>query len=304
MKSKIFLASSICLIIGVKNVYAKPIDTAFVDDKFYECVIKNYNLENSTNFTVEDNLTEKNAEFSTIEHLTCPNMEITDITGIEKLTSLQTINLSNNAITNIKTMPAEILEELDLSYNNIKEMTLENMPQLGKLKINNNNMEKLIINQYIDSLSLYNNNFLKNINIKVGEEINRLDYLKLSNQEETNKYKVKYEIKDTEIASYDEKTNKIIGKQAGTTTATLTIEGTENENNMIEPLTLESTITVTSDEKTTEEQQEKNPQTGETQEKIENPQTEVKVFTLANIAVALIAIIGYIIIKIKQCKKI
>lgn len=294
MKKKIILTLSFCLFLGVSKVGATPIDPSFKDDNFYACVVRNYNSENGTHLTVKDNLSEEEVYLDTIEHLTCSNQEIVDVTGIEKLTSLQTIDLSNNNISSIKIIESHILEKLNLSNNNIKSLSLGNMRSLNTLKIDNNGMEYLSINGYIESISLYNNNFLKNVELKVGEELNRSDYINLDSQDG---YSIKYEIADTEVAEYDDVTGKIVGKNVGITTALLTIEGTLNENGEVAPVTFESTITVTGNDVVKEESKEEN-------KNIENPDTGVITFAVIDALILLIAIVSYIIVRKNKYNKI
>ena len=109
--TKTLLITSI-LFVGANRVKAQPINTAFNNDKLYECIIERYNKENDTTYDINHNLTDE--ELNNISYLTCSEEEkITDYTGIEKLTSLRKLWVS------------VATETLDLSHNtNLEDIML------------------------------------------------------------------------------------------------------------------------------------------------------------------------------------
>lgn len=229
MKKKIMLALALCSLLAVNKVYAQPVDTAFTDDNFYKCVIDNYNGENGTSKTVSDILNDE--QIQTIEHLICNNENIKEINGIERLKSLQTVDLKNNEITTISPLinsNSTILEKIDISNNNIKWLYITNLPTLNELDISDNGMEHLILGNYIQTLRLDGNNFMKNIylNLKNEKSVNVYDYILFDNiGATTDRLTIEYDIEDETIAKKEQE--KITAQKEGTTQAKLKIKNGE-----------------------------------------------------------------------------
>lgn len=230
MKKRIIMTLALCSLLATNKVQAKPINTAFTDDNFYKCVIENYNSENGQAKGTDYNIT--NQDLETIEHLVCPNENIEDITGIDKMPLLQTIDLSNNKITSIAPLLKQensIIEKLNLSNNNIKWLYITNLTALNELDISNNNMEHITLSNYINTLKLDGNNFMKNIyiNLKNGSSVNIGDYVLFDNIDATDKrITVEYTIKDNTIAEKSG-VGTITAKKDGITQATLIIKNGE-----------------------------------------------------------------------------
>lgn len=146
------------MVIGTNKIEAQPINNAFNNDALYECIIERYNKENDTTYDVNHNLTDE--ELNNISYLTCSDYaEITDYTGIEKLTSLTKIWVSVD------------VETLDLSHNtNLEDITLfdygisavESVSVLKNLTIGNNTNLKHL---RVDSNLLTNIDISNNPNI-------------------------------------------------------------------------------------------------------------------------------------------
>ena len=230
MKKRIIMTLALCSLLATNKVQAKPINTAFTDDNFYKCVIENYNSENGQAKGTDYNIT--NQDLETIEHLVCPNENIEDITGIDKMPLLQTIDLSNNKITSIAPLLKQensIIEKLNLSNNNIEWLYITNLKGLNELDISNNNMEHITLSNYINTLKLDGNNFMKNIyiNLKNGSSVNIGDYVLFDNIDATDKrITVEYTIKDNTIAEKSG-VGTITAKKDGITQATLIIKNGE-----------------------------------------------------------------------------
>ncbi len=186
MKRKIILFLLLFIPITVK---ATPINQNFEDDILYSCVIDAYNEQNSSNKTTSDNLSD--SELQTITKLDCSIEGITlnfinSTKGIEKLTNLTTLNLSNREVTLIDLSNNTKLTELILNSNNISEINLEHNSLLKKLELNSNELNNINLEKninltdlelsfnHIKSLDLSKNTKLANIYISFNplENIN------------------------------------------------------------------------------------------------------------------------------------
>jgi len=81
------------------KLYKTPAHTSFVDANFYSCIIDEYNA-NVTNESEKLAYSSKisDAKLQEITKLTCSGKGITTIKGIEKLTNLEELDLSDNSI--------------------------------------------------------------------------------------------------------------------------------------------------------------------------------------------------------------
>jgi uncharacterized surface anchored protein len=75
-----------------------PSDSRFKDDNFYVCIINNYVDENNLTQSPQ-RLTD--VQLRSIQNLDCSNKEIDDVTGLNLLTGLKSLDLSNNHIMHI-----------------------------------------------------------------------------------------------------------------------------------------------------------------------------------------------------------
>ncbi len=84
------------LLFNISNVYAEPANDMFLDDNLYKCIIDAYNKENhkSANYTY-DILPEQLVAIKTLD---CSKYKgkIEDLTGLNLLTGLTSLNLSGN----------------------------------------------------------------------------------------------------------------------------------------------------------------------------------------------------------------
>jgi Leucine-rich repeat (LRR) protein len=119
------------------------------------------------------------------------NNRLRDITGLENLTSLYSLMLGGNIITNfdsrISTLPSSV-QTLDLSYNSITGFTPTNVPQgLTNLYLNNNLLTgftpTIVFSQNFTNLYL-NNNLITNYN--PSQLIPTIQTINLSNNLITN----------------------------------------------------------------------------------------------------------------------
>ena len=161
----IFVGIFLCAKPAVKNIFVEsskykepstPPNSAFTDMEFYKCVVDRYNYINETDLEYDVSLTD--AQLASIESLTCGGRyygEITNTSGIEKLTGLKSLTLVNNNFSTI-----------DLSYNT--QLTYLNLGEYENYSYNGNN---------ITSINLSNNAELKELHL----EGNDIENLNLSN---------------------------------------------------------------------------------------------------------------------------
>lgn len=139
------------------NTYAD----LFPDANLAKVIAKTINGNEDTNAEVTD------AELQSVTNLVANNQSITSLVGIERLTALETISVNYNELTSldplfdiptlksisannnklsgtfslVKTMPE--LETLDLFYNSIKDLDVENQPKLVTLSADELELKKL-----------------------------------------------------------------------------------------------------------------------------------------------------------------
>lgn len=203
----------------VTNVYAEGINNYIEDSNFKECIIEEYNNNYHT-----DKQDLSLDELKEIRSLKCSNKEINNIKGIEHLTSLVELDLSNNNISefdishnlelNSLNLGNNILEKVDLknninlqklnlSNNNIKEIYLDNNLLLEELNLSNNRLQSLDIksNLNLTKLSIKNNDFQKILNKKTERFSSTIQYNPyfLSKQED-----ITYNSSDTSSVQIDE----------------------------------------------------------------------------------------------------
>lgn len=94
---KKILKCSFCLLLFLcSRVYAVPVNDAFLDDNLYKCIIDAYNVNLTDKKDYTYNILPEEA--NTITNLDCSNYKgtIEDLTGLDRLSGLTSINLSGN----------------------------------------------------------------------------------------------------------------------------------------------------------------------------------------------------------------
>lgn len=319
-KRKVFVAILFCLIIGMGRVDAQTIKSYFKDENFWKCLRSNYN--------VEDNTDENDFDLSIIVNLNCFDREISDASGIEKLSSLKNLYLQRNNLTTIDLSKNTLLKILDLSDNTFETIDLSKNTELTSVSLNNNDLTTIDVsnnmllhelylynnplntiyaskNSALEVLGLENNEFLKKLNINgIGNKLLISDYIVLPEI-----FSIEYKIDDESIAKYDESTGEIIALKEGETTAILKINGAhdsvdrelDSDDVYVE---FESTITVTSENINNDNDNDNNTNS-ENKEDIKNPDTGVRTFAFVNIIVIIAAVTSYVMIRNKnKIKKI
>ena len=154
------------------KLYKEPANSAFTDQNFYNCVVDSYNHKNRTSLPYTTNLTDE--QLQEIEEVSCSGYQktqselIVSTTGLEKLTSLKKLNLSNNRITEIDLSNNESLIELSLRNNDLEEIDLSQNTNLQNLD--------LYSSIYLGQVNLSNNTALTELNLSS----NRLGEIDLS----------------------------------------------------------------------------------------------------------------------------
>ena len=108
-------------------VKATPAHPAFKDDNFYNCVLTSAGLKDGTVITDE--------QIKKITSLSCSSKKITNTSGLELMTSLKRLDLSNNQLTSIDLSKNTKLTDLDLDKNSFKiKISIKNNKKDGVLK--------------------------------------------------------------------------------------------------------------------------------------------------------------------------
>ena len=181
MKKLVFLITILLLQLSIVKAEEIP-NQAFDDYNFYKCVIDNYNTKNTKEEEYTHNLTDD--ELNTITNLSCSGKEkseeekIVSVKGLEKLTNLNSIDLSYNNISSIDVKQYTELTEILMYYNNLTAIDVTNNLKLKTLSIYNNEIENIDLskNSELTYLSL-SNNIVSNLDISKNTQ---LTYLSLS----------------------------------------------------------------------------------------------------------------------------
>lgn len=169
----------------VKSAFLNS-NTDSIEYRIEECIKENLetiDLSNMTSKCFDDFLS--HSQFKTIvnkvQHIFAQSSNLSVIPNLHKFTNLITLDLSNNELTTIQNLP-ESLEELILNNNKLTSFVHNNLPNLKRLKITNNNIVEIKLSNSIESAYL-DNNPITNITC-----INNIKYLNISNTNITHIY--------------------------------------------------------------------------------------------------------------------
>ncbi len=112
--------------------------TSIRDKNLRNCVLETYNRDHGTSLS---KLTV--SQLKKIKSLNCSNRGIKTATGLDRLTGLTSLDLSNNQISIISLMKNTKLTHLNLTNNNIKNLSLSKLTKLTSLHIRNNRISAL-----------------------------------------------------------------------------------------------------------------------------------------------------------------
>ncbi|CAL2088989.1 conserved protein of unknown function precursor containing a T9SS type A C-terminal secretion signal [Tenacibaculum sp. 190524A02b] len=121
---------------------------------------------------------------NTITYLYLDSKNITDLTGIEDFTTLTSLNVGNNRLTNLDLSQNTALTNLVVYYNQLKSIDISNSTNLNSLLAYSNQLTSLnVSNSKSLTILRVSNNKLTNIDISKNTA---LTYLGLSNNQLTN----------------------------------------------------------------------------------------------------------------------
>ena len=163
-----------------KKIDSVPIiifeNSAFDDKVFYKAVVDAYNSENKTSLPYTTNLTDE--QLKSIKSVSyngnkkSDSEKIKSTKGIEKLTSLKDLNLSNNNISNIDLSQNTSLTELWLCDNEISNIDLSKNTSLIVFVLSSNKISNIDLskNTKLIGLGLDKNN-ISNIDLSKNTEL-------------------------------------------------------------------------------------------------------------------------------------
>ena len=154
-------------------------NSVFDDEVFYKAVVDAYNKENNTSLSYTTNLTDEQLNsikiFSYSGNGKLDSEKIKSATGIEKLTSLTSLTLDDNNISNIDLSKNTNLTSLDLEFNNLSNIDLSKNTSLTDLRLDGNNLSSIDLskNTVLTSLNLGYNR-LSSIDLSKNASLTKL----------------------------------------------------------------------------------------------------------------------------------
>lgn len=240
MKLKKIIISSIafCSLMTIGNVSATITSTQLEqiiptsDLKFHNCVLDTYNSNYNSS---EDHATieQIKTNLSNITELSCESRQISSIEGIQFLTGLEKLNLSDNNIFSINLSNNINLKELNISKNDLKKIDLSKNVKLKVLNLQQTSLKAIDLSKNVNLITLnlaqtkfsVESSTVTDIReIAVGEKTKFKEYIVTPSN---IKQKLRYKSSNPEVATVDENGN-ISAIKEGTTTIVLIsdIDGT------------------------------------------------------------------------------
>ena len=128
----------------IASTYKTPANKAFTDQNFYNCIIDNYNKENTTSLAYTTNLTDE--QLSSIKELHCSSKSITSTNGLELIKNLTILFIADNQLTNLDVGKNVNLTDLHVSYNKLTSLDVNNNINLKSLIVQANKLTNLDVN--------------------------------------------------------------------------------------------------------------------------------------------------------------
>ena len=197
-KRIIYLSSFILIILGVgifidqalfkpteinsfiaTKVYSSPANNYFTDENFYKCVVDAYNKENSTSLPYTTSLSD--SQLGSIKELDCygywksDEEKIISTSGLEKLTSLTSLNVGSNQLTSIDVSKNTSLTSLDVGDNQLTNIDVSSNTLLTSLDVDNNQITSLDVssNTLLTDLNV-DNNQITSLDVSKNTKLTRL----------------------------------------------------------------------------------------------------------------------------------
>lgn len=176
----------------------------FEDDFFYSVIINSYNNENGTQKKYDDILTD--SELASIKEIDSGDVQgdtsdlLKSAKGIEKLTGLTKLDLSNNTLTEIDLSHNTKLTQVNLSDNALSSITFGKNDNLSSLNLSNNYLNSIDISNLksLSSLNLEYNPVFLDIILKEGESFSITDNITLPSGTD-----VTYSVGNNSVATLD-----------------------------------------------------------------------------------------------------
>lgn len=174
MKRTYKLLVVLLIMFFANRVVAAPANTAFTDDQFYNCIIVKLNTDGFESNYNRDAATYKvtSAELASITVLKCNESNVSDVKGIELLTNLVDLNLSDNNISSINLASNTKITNLLLSNNKLSSIDLSKNTALENLYLNGNKLSTLNLKNNRNLLVLnVNNNKLTELDLSNNDKL-------------------------------------------------------------------------------------------------------------------------------------
>ena len=192
-KRIIYLSSFILIILGVgifidqaffkpteinsfiaTKIYSSPANKAFTDDNFYKCVIDEYNKDHSTKLPYTTNLSDE--QLKTVFDLNCAGKNVKSTKGLERLTSLSWLIVSDNQLTNLDVSKNTALDRLHVVGNQLTNLDVSKNVTLEQLYVDNNQLTNIDVSGATALTSLdARNNQLINLDVSKNTALTSLN---------------------------------------------------------------------------------------------------------------------------------
>ena len=172
---KIYKVLLILLLMTFANkISAAPANTAFTDEQFYNCIIVKLNTDGFNSVHDRDPLTYEvtKEELESITVLKCNESSISNVKGLELLTNVADLNLSDNNISSISLTANTKITNLLLSNNKLSSIDLTKNTAIENLYLNGNSLSSLDLSKNANLLVLnINNNKLNSLNLENNHKL-------------------------------------------------------------------------------------------------------------------------------------